>query len=220
MRPLFVTKSFAHLELHSQNVDVLVSSKGKVRGVYIKDLLDMMHDPAAQAAKGKLPRGVQALRDKEWGNLGESNAQYNVANFYSTYLGQLTLPGANYSSRGTGFHAMVRDELRKIFGRRKDVGRLKRYPEYAKAIDPNNNLWVTTENLRNLLVKANLEKSFKPDASAQRRFKDAPGGLAGPTGRNPSPDLSAMEYGYVGKKPVAVKRGADGTIQDYYFKFR
>jgi hypothetical protein len=211
-------KSFAHLELHSQNVDVLVSSRGKVRGVFVKDLLDMMHDPGAQAASGKLPRGVPTLRDREWGNLGEAGAEYGVAGFYSTYLGQLTLPGSSYSRYGNdGFHTAVRDALRSIVTRRGDHGRLSRYPEFARAFSSTSNLWQTTASLRDLLVKSNLEKSFRPDAAARRRFQQAPGSFAGSPAH---PDLNAMEYGFVGSNPVAVKRGPGGLVEAYSFKFR
>src|SRR5205085_1799184 len=65
-------ESFAHFELHSQNVDVLLGPDGDVLELFVKDLSDVVHDPAMEAASGKTPN-PSPLREPEWGDMGQGS---------------------------------------------------------------------------------------------------------------------------------------------------
>jgi hypothetical protein len=79
----------AHLELHPQNLDLLINTKtGEIRHLFVKDLEDMYQDPAAAAATGKGPSELDITRDRLFGILGEYRSKYSLDRFYWEFLGQ------------------------------------------------------------------------------------------------------------------------------------
>jgi hypothetical protein len=239
-----VASSFTHLELHSQNIDVLVGADGKVREVFVKDLLDMMHDPALESASGRRPAAVSILRDREWGNMGEPKARFaSTSRFYSTYLGMTSYPAHQW--RDSKLHRAVRDELIGLARKELPLDELRAYPEFHTLFGKKREvLDVTIHDLRELLIKSGLAARFRPDDRARPRLlgDDAAGTpILGPRRLQPEqkppvlthgqalrelgemlrlvPPARPWEYGFVGEVPVALHRTRSGVIDDYYFRF-
>jgi hypothetical protein len=214
-------KSCTHLELHSQNVDVVVNARGKVREVLVKDLMDGMYDPVALAARGKAPGTIQDLTEPAWGYLEGPGAKYTAATFHEDFLGQLKNPVHAHYYEQHEFHIAVRNELLKIISRRKDLHRLQRYREYQTAHEAGATLWITIDALRSLLIKSNLEVTFRANPAA-RQFFPATRGCSPPTTicTNGSAGVGVRQYGFAGVTPVAVTRGSDGTILSYDFNLQ
>jgi hypothetical protein len=216
-------KTFAHLELHSQNIDLLVGADGEIKQVFVKDLLDMMHDPAAEVAAGRQPIGVKVLRDVEWKNIGEDGSRYDPEGFYSTFLGQTNLgQHAPTHGRDRSFQYAVRDELIKIARAKLNTAKLRQHPKYDKVFDQPDNLYSVVADLRDMLIKTRLDSRFRAHPGAKRRLLEGSGPILSSHEHNATLKglkASANEYGFIGETPVAITRGKDGQVTNYFFRF-
>jgi hypothetical protein len=228
--------SFAHFELHSQNVDLLVGKDGTVRQAYAKDLLDIMHDPAAEAASGRRPVAQKVLKDGEWGDAADSGRHEiqvaSLGGFYQSYFSQLGMDvtARRTSSRYAGldtetaFRGWVMDELYTRVAQRKDVDALARFPGFESFQDPElrrASPYQAIDGLRNSLIRDQLTLSFRADPSARASFEGRPS-IVSDTKANARAFRArkrGLTFGYVGDSPVAVARGADGLVRDFYFAF-
>jgi hypothetical protein len=195
---------------------VLIGADGRVREVFVKDLLDMMHDPAAESAAGHTPRAVPVLRDREWHNIGEPEGEYGVEAFYTAYLGQTRYPVEAERGR-SAFHEAIRDEIVAL-ARARLPRSAERYPEHRALFREKRSLAQTLHALRELQVKTGIERGFRADPSAARWIDGRHGGTPVYSPLKIKPDESWI-YGYVGQVPVAVKAQANGVIDDYHFRF-
>jgi len=211
-----IFESRTHLELHSQNVDALVSPDGKIRRLVVKDLLDMMHDPSLEAATGREPIGTAVLRDKTWGDIGESGQyqrNFDVRGFYKSYFGQL-------DSLEWGFHKAVVDGLVAMVKARMPALHLERFAALREARGP----WARLQALRDTVIRALLTEGFVADASAaeelDRRLEHGKAFGADRTAANRFLfNREGVEYGRIGEVPVAVTRDGDGRVDQFYFAF-
>ncbi len=205
-----VFEDFTHLELHSQNIDALIGADGAIRGVYVKDLLDMMHDPILEVATtGKKPVDVAKLRDIEWKHIGEPGASYDVYSFHNTYLRQT----ANQQST---FAAAVQKHL---LARARET-----FPEHVSANEfdrlASENLYDVIRDLREIRIRHAFDRQFGADASVSALFDSGEltvasgGSLSVRRGAGKSA-ANGVEYGYIGEVPAAIERGDDGRVVGY-----
>jgi hypothetical protein len=207
-------RRIAHLELHPQNLDILIDTKtGEIRHLFVKDLEDMYQDPVALAVTGKYPQALHITRDRLFGVLGEYHSKYSLDRFYWEFLGQTTgyQQGLMQNS--------IADFLKSAARQRYQGQDLTVYPEYAKL---QGDLFDIIAALRDLDVKINLSQHFQENESA-RDDLTASSGLVVSTSKLKAftftPTLPNLEFGYVDHIPVAVSRDIDGSIEHYYFKF-
>ncbi|MBK8011861.1 MAG: hypothetical protein IPK13_10965 [Deltaproteobacteria bacterium] len=207
--------SFAHLELHSQNIDLLVGASGKLKQTFIKDQLDIMHDPGAQLASGMPVQNVAALRADEWGNMGEANARFDTSTFYRHFLGQTT-------SRPPTLDRAVTEALKAIAYKRRDVAALARRPEYAALRDAEGSLPAYLEALRQILIHDDIDRNFEANPGAKKELVRSPGKMTSGDPRCARlADLESEDllFGYVHKTPIAILRDAEGFTRRYYMRF-
>jgi hypothetical protein len=223
-------RSFTHLELHGQNIDLLIGADGTLRRVFVKDLLDVAHDPAAQAARGRLPVGTKVLRGLKWGNLGEEGANFDTSGVYAAYLHKVWPPyteGLNPAAierYSEPFHGAIRDHLVAAFRRRIDPGTLRQYAETAAVFEQNGGwLFTVIGKLRDLLIKSRIQAEFREDPTARQPLVEGTGKLHASTRLEAERvDLDAdqtLKIGFVGSVPVAVKQASDGRIDAFFFRF-
>jgi hypothetical protein len=208
----------AHLELHPQNLDILINTRtGEIRHLFVKDLEDMYQDPAAVAATGQLPRSLNITRDRAFGILGEYRSRFSLDRFYWEFLGQ-TLGEEQHSTRNA-----VANWLRERARYRYREQDLRLYSEYAKLFgNQRGDLFNTIAAIRDLNVKIDLQNHFQKNESARHELTKSEGTVIS-TSRLKAFTFSTtqpnLEFGYVGNIPVAISRDANGLIEHYYFKF-
>ncbi len=228
--------TFAHFELHSQNVDLLVGADGTVRQAYAKDLLDVMHDPAAEAASGRAPVAQRVLKDGEWGDAADSGRHEisvgSLGGFYATYFSQLGMDvtGRRTNSRYAGldtetvFRGWVMDELHARIAQRVDLEALTGFPGFERFHDAEARRaspYDAIDGLRNAIIRDQLTRTFHADPSARERFAGRPS-IVSDTKANARAFRArrrGLDFGFVGDTPVAVTRGADGRVADFFFAF-
>jgi hypothetical protein len=195
-----IAESFVHPELHAQNLDVLIDAKGRVRRVFIKDLLDVMHDFPVAAAQGHGPTETAGLRDGLWKTMGEAGAAYDVEGFHREFLAQSLSPRLERAVR-----AAFVDEIRAVL----PLDRLTGYPELSRLRDPKGSLYEALSDLWNLLVKTRLGERFEADDGARESLVRGEGEL---TTSPSAPALSdGWAYGFIGEVPVAVRYREPGA---------
>ena len=226
-------RKVAHLELHPQNLDILVNTTtGKIRHLFVKDLEDMYQDPAALvAATGEFPQDLNITRDRVFGILGEYRSQYTLDRFYWEFLGQ------TLGKEQCAVQDAVADWLREkslILLRQSEIyhyadyeeflNELKSYREYNKLLNNQaEDLFDIIATLRDLLLKINLNHNFCPNESARHHLSEDEGTVVSSSRLKAfsfTPCLSHLEFGFIGDVPVAISRDTNGIIKDYYFKFK
>jgi hypothetical protein len=211
-------RRIAHLELHPQNLDILIDTRtGEIRHLFVKDLEDMYQDPVALAATGEYPQALHITRDRLFGVLGEYHSKYSLDRFYWEFLGQTT----GYQ-QGL-MENTIADFLKSTAQQRHQGQDSTIYPEYAKLYgNCQADLFDTIAALRDLEVKINLSQHFQENESA-RDDLTASSGFVVSTNKLKAftftPTLPNLEFGYVDQIPVAISRDINGLIEDYYFKF-
>jgi hypothetical protein len=211
-------RRIAHLELHPQNLDILIDTRtGNIRHLFVKDLEDMYQDPVALAAIGQYPQALHITRDQLFGVLGEYHSKYSLDRFYWEFLGQTT----GYK-KGL-MQNTITDVLKETAYQRYQGQDLTAYPEYTKLQgDSQTDLFDIIAALRDLDVKINLSQHFQRNESA-RDDLTASSGLVISTSKLKAftftPALPNLEFGYVDQIPVAISRDVNGSIEHYYFKF-
>ena len=169
-------RKVAHLELHPQNLDVLVNTKtGEICHLFVKDLEDMYQDPAAlAAATGEYPKALDVTRDRVFGILGEYRSQYSLDRFYWEFLGQ-TL-GKEESAVQKTVANWLKEKARSRYSDFYSETYLKLYPEYIQLfVERSGDLFDVIANLRDLELKLNLNHKFLPDESAYDLFINSEG---------------------------------------------
>lgn len=207
--------NFAHLELHSQNIDLLVNKAGKLKQTFVKDQLDMMHDPGAQVASGQPADNVAALRDYEWGNMGEAGARFDTATFYRLLLGQTT-------SRPPTLDRAVTQALKDIATKRRNLGALAHRPEYAALVYAEASLPTYLEALRQILIHDDIDRNFTADEKAKKALTRASGKITSGDprcARLADLDTKDLQFGYVYETPIAILRDPEGYTRRYYMRF-
>jgi hypothetical protein len=209
----------AHLELHPQNLDVLINTKtGKIRHLFVKDLEDMYQDPAAAAAMGKGSSELDITRDRLFGILGEYHSKYSLDRFYWEFLGQ-TIGAENCSVQNA-----VATWLKEKASDRYREYDLTLYPEYIQLYgDRPGDLFDAIAALRDLDLKINLQRHFKGDRSARQELSESEGVVVSTSKLKAfafTPSLPNLKFGYVGNIPVAISLDTNGLIECYYFKFK
>jgi hypothetical protein len=207
-------RRIAHLELHPQNLDILIDTRSsEIRHLFVKDLEDMYQDPVALAATGKYPQALHITRDRLFGVLGEYHSKYSLDRFYWEFLGQTT--GYQHGL----MQKNIADFLKAKTHQRYQEQDPTIYPEYAKL---QGDLFDTIAALRDLEVKINLSQHFQGNESA-RDDLTASSGFVVSTNKLKAftftPTLPNLEFGYVDQIPVAISRDINGSIEHYYFKF-
>jgi hypothetical protein len=230
--------SFAHFELHSQNVDLLLAADGSVRQAFAKDLLDLMHDPGGQAASGRTPVGQRATRDGEWGDAADSGRDEirfeGLGQFYGTYFSQLGIDALSRRSNSRyatvrtdgDFRGWVLDALYTRVAKERDVASLARFPDFAPFASParrHRSPYRALDGLRNAIIKDQLGRGFRSDPSVRARF-EAPGATIVSSSKQQAQRLRlgrrGLELGTVGRTPVAIVRDRrSGLVRDFYFAF-
>jgi hypothetical protein len=217
-----------HFTLHSQNVEALFDGQGRLRRLFVKDLLDVVTDPAAEAvARGRAPEAAAVRRAQQWGHIGESGDHFqeiDLHSFYDLFFGQIGMYPAPLGMTGDEESPrMIADALIKLVKARVPLRDLERFPEYKAVLveGASKHPIGVIAGLRHLLLKQRLTDGFRPDAQARSRFFAGEGRLVS-SSRNEAnwfkPDDPALEYGLIGEVPVAVKR-AGGIVTSYYFRF-
>jgi hypothetical protein len=204
----------AHLELHPQNLDILIDTNtGEIRHLFVKDLEDMYQDPAALAATGQSPQALDTTRDRMFGILGEYHSKYSLDRFYWEFLGQTTGYKQGLMEKA------IADFLKSKAEQRYQGQNLTPYPESAKFTG---DLFDLIAALRDLDVKLNLSQYFHKNELARDELT-ANGGVIVSTSKLQAftfaPTLRNLEFGYVEQIPVAISRDINGLIEHYYFKF-
>jgi hypothetical protein len=208
----------AHLELHPQNLDILVDTRtGEIRYLFVKDLEDMYQDPVALAATGKYPLALHITRDRLFGVLGEYHSKYSLDRFYWEFLGQTT----GYKQ---GLMQHIIADFLKLKAFQRYQGRdLTIYPEYVKLTgDCQADLFDIIAALRDLDIKCNLANHFQENVSACDELTESIGIIVSTSKLKAfafTPTLPNLEFGYVDRIPVAISRDTNGSIEHYYFKF-
>lgn len=219
-------------ELHSQNLDVVLAG-GRVDEVRYKDLHDVAHDPALQAASGRRPWRSTANRSRHHGQVGWAGRSNDLF---------LDLTRVGYGSHRE-VPAAILAAFADVVAARMDEASLARFPDHArfrKAVadgDPRTAL----SALRSAVIKERLTRRFRVDRRAASAFRDdrLARDSQGRSTLEPGPDLvsssaeeahelrreiragrprAGIEYGYVGKTPVAVVRQG-GRVDQFYFAF-
>jgi hypothetical protein len=204
----------AHLELHPQNLDILIDTNtGKIRHLFVKDLEDMYQDPVALAATGQAPQALDITRDQMFGIFGEYHSKYSLDRFYWEFLGQTTGYKQGLMEKA------IANVLKTKADRRYHGQDLTPYPESAKF---QGDLFDLIAALRDLEVKLNLSKHFQENELARDELI-AGDGIVVSTSKLKAfaftPTLRNLEFGYADRIPVAISRDANGLIEHYYFKF-
>jgi hypothetical protein len=216
-------RKIAHLELHPQNLDILINAKtGRIRHLFVKDLEDMYQDPAAfAAATGEYPQDLDVTRDRIFGVLGEYHSQYSLDRFCWEFLGQ-TL-GKEKSAMQTSIANRLREKALSRYGNLDSKVNLKLYPEYIKLfVERSGDVFDVIANLRDLELKLNLNNKFLLNESAYAHFAKSEGTVISSTRLKAfafTPSFKHLEFGYIGNVPVAISRDLNGLIENYYFKF-
>ena len=216
-------RKIAHLELHPQNLDVVINSQtGQIRQLLVKDLEDMYQDPAAFAAlNGEYPTALNVTRDRLFGVLGEYHSKYTLDRFYWEFLGQ-TLGKENLLIQET-----VAKFLRVKFIHRWSNSHLwdrcQLYPEYRQLMgNGSGDVFDAIALIRDLELKLNLEQNFRSDQTAFGQFINQSGTIVANNKLKAfsfTPTFKHLEFGFVGKVPLAITKDSEEMIQNYYFKF-
>ena len=216
-------RKVVHLELHPQNLDVLVNTKtGELRHLFVKDLEDMYQDPAAlAAATGEFPEALDVTRDRVFGVLGEYRSQYSLDRFYWEFLGQ-TL-GKKQSALQKTVANWLREKALSRYANLDSKIDLNLYPEYITLFEKRSgDFFDVIANLRDLELKLNLSQNFIKAKSAYHQFTKSEGTVVSSSRIKAlafTPSFKHLEFGFVGNVPVAISRDRNGLINDYYFKF-
>lgn len=211
----------AHVEVHGQNLDMVIGADGRVRDVLAKDLLDMVHDPAMQAvATKRRPTATAALRDRDWGSAHEEGNPYwsaDLKGFYEFFVPQLSPFGSREEKAAQAAlgQALERRLLERLGPERAAVR--ARLPALSRDA-----LFGEVANAyRYAIMTSRLDAHFVPDASARGNFAIATGKVSGAFANTRRSDLGAsnVEYGTIHGTPVAVARDAAGKVDKFWFRF-
>ena len=216
-------RKIAHLELHPQNLDIAIDSQtGQIHQLLVKDLEDMYQDPAAFAAvRGEYPLNLNTTRDRVFGVLGEYRSKYSLDRFYWEFLRQ-TLGKENIVLQETVAQSLTAKFIDR-WSNSDEWERCQLYPQYLQlAKERSGDVFDAIANIRELELKLNLERNFRLDSSALNQFASSLGTIVANNKLKAfsfTPTFKHLQFGFVGKVPLAITRNNQGIIEDYYFKF-
>ena len=210
-----VREQYLHLEAHQQNVDVVVARDGRIRKVVVKDMSDVVHDPALEAVMtGKLPDRTRSPRNTAFLDMGQagSEADFGVAGFQSVWgLAYLFSPHGKAAGIAARAFALAQPDIQPGLAARVAGRNLSEAAMFAATMD----------EYRNQLIIERLSdprRGFRRDAAARRWLDDASRPLYAPYKYQAYSIPASAEVGFVGKVPVAVTRGADGRIDGFWLR--
>ena len=207
---------FTHLELHSQNIDVIVDSVGNIIEMQVKDLLDIMHDPVARAILNPSKRSHLARRSTFWGDAEESG-KFRIRNetysFHSQFLEQTR------SGSSANFQRMIYNGLLDVVEDKFDFTN----PEAQKSFDefigvnfPPDAIY----HLRLAILKEEANKKFIEDHRQRSHFEknESVYALEKYDTERFTLKNTQLEFGTLNGYPVAVVRKS-GNVDKVYFSF-
>lgn len=211
-----ISQHFLQLELHQQNVDVLVSRDGRIRKLVVKDASDIVHDPALEAVlTGKLPDRRRSPRNTAFLDIGQERSElgYGVSGFqYSYGIAYLFAPHGDGAARAAS-GAFLRD--------RPDLKARLQARVAGRDLSPAMMFASTIDEYRNQLILDQLEdpqRGFRRDPTARRWLDDRSRPLYAAYNHQAHLIPKTAEIGFVGKVPVAVTRDADGHIDGFWLR--
>ena len=210
-----VREQFLHLEAHQQNVDLVIARDGRIRRIVVKDMSDVVHDPALEAVMtGKLPDRSRSPRNTAFLDMGQAGsvADFGVEGFQQAW-------GLAYLFNPHGTAAAI---ARRVFARAQPEVQPGLAARVAGRNLPDASMFAATmDEYRNQLIIERLSdprRGFRRDASARRWLDDRSRPLYAQYKYQAYSIPGSAEVGFVGKVPVAVTRDGDGRIDGFWLR--
>lgn len=210
-----VREHFLHLEAHQQNVDVLIGRDGRIRTLVVKDMSDVVHDPALEAVMtGQLPDRSRSPRNTAFLDMAQagSESDYGVAGFQQVFgLAYLFSPHGTAAAIARRVFAKAQPEIQPGLAARVADRNLPDAAMFAATMD----------EYRNQLIIDRLSDprhGFRPDAAARRWLDDRSRPLYAQYKYQAYSIPASAEAGFVGAVPIAVTRDAGGRIDGFWLR--
>lgn len=226
-----------HFELHTQNLDILTSSSGRVLRIWVKDLPDVLDDPMLRIATGHEQRNDPSLRHPTRGYVDDERGWDSLSSldWYARTLVQIPMvlrkdvplirPNNDLHPEDLGFYRQLRSELAQRFREHVPAEVLepfKKSAHYRMLLGPADDdpmdyapgVWFL-KSMRWLLVATDLEARFHPSPEARDPLLKGGGQLLcnGPTRGILSRvfrEDPVVRVGHYRGYPVAIERSHRG----------